>query len=295
MEKAHMNHRWLNEKQPDENGDITAVVENADGTPVSVFKGKDIDEVAEKLLVGQTQANREIARLFKKIRPDQGRKTLKPQTRVLTADDKFRLATEMSDPDKIVGAVQEIVNSTTKVPLADIAERALEDDQKQSDEFIRAEAFAFREEVPEYNPTDKNMFALFDELKANGWSITRNNLAIAFNTLKERGEMEPWPMEGAMMPPTEGNREGGNSAPVTAPIPIALAPPNGQPEPTPPPSPRPRSIATGIRNSDASALPPPPPRKKQYTRADIERMPRAEYMTKLQDPEFRRQVDAMGS
>ena len=287
-----MQHRWLNDKQPDENGDLTVVIENAEGNPVSVFKGKDEAEINEKLLVGYTQANREIVRLFKKIRPDQGRKTLKPQTKVLSADDKFRLATEMSDPDKVVNAVQEIVNSTTKVPLADMAERALEDDQKQSDEFIRTEAFAFREEVPEYNPTDKNMYALFDELKANGWQITRNNLAIAYNTLKERGEMEPWPMEGAM-PPTEGNREGGNSAPVAAPVPIAV--PNGQPEPTPPPSPRPRSIATGIRNSDASALPPPPPRKKLYTRADIERMPRAEYMMKLQDPEFRRQVDAMGS
>jgi len=95
-----MKPRWLNDKQPDENGDITAVVENADGTPVSVFKGKTIEEVADKLLEGQTQANREIARLFKKIRPDHGRKTLKPQTKVLTADDKFRLASEMSDPDK---------------------------------------------------------------------------------------------------------------------------------------------------------------------------------------------------
>lgn len=281
-----MQTRWINDKQPDENGDITAVVENADGTPVSVFKGKTIDEVADKMLEGQAQANREIARLFKKLRPDQGRKSLKAQSKVLSVDDKFRLASEMSDPEKVVGAVQEIVNSTAKVPLDDLAARALEDDERQSDEFIRAEAQAFRDEVPEYNPTDKNMLALFDELKANGWPLTRNNLTIAYNTLKERGEMEPWPMEGAMIPPTEGNREGGNSAP-------APVEPNGKPEPTPPA--RPRSIATGIRNTDASALPPPPPRKKQYTRADIERMPRAEYMQKLTDPEFRRQVDAMGS
>lgn len=281
-----MQTRWINEKQPDENGDITAVVENADGTPVSVFKGKTIDEVADKMLEGQAQANREIARLFKKLRPDQGRKSLKAQSRVLSADDKFRLASEMSDPEKVVGAVHEIVNSTAKVPLDDLAARALEDDERQSDEFIRAESQAFRDEVPEYNPTDKNMLALFDELKANGWPLTRNNLTIAYNTLKERGEMEPWPMEGAMMPPTDENREGGNVAAVPEPL------PNGKPEPTPPA--RPRSIATGIRNRDASALPPPPTRKKQYTRADIERMPRAEYMQKLTDPEFRRQVDAMG-
>ena len=289
-----MKPRWLNDRQPDENGDITAVVENADGTPVSVFKGKSIEEVADKMLEGQAQANREIARLFKKIRPDQGRKALKPQTKILTADDKFRLASELSDPDKAVGAVQEIVNSTTKVPLEDIVERALEEDQKQSDEFIRTEAFAFRDEVPEYYPTDKNMFALFDELKANGWPVTRNNLAIAYNTLKERGDMEPWPVEGKAQEPDREDGSSSNNAPAVATPPIAI--PNGKPEPAPPPSPRPRSIATGIRNSDASALPPPPTRRKQYTRADIEQMSRAEYQSKLQnEPGFRQAVDAMGS
>lgn len=290
-----MNHRWLNDKQPDENGDITAIIENQDGSPVSVVKGKTIDEVSENLLVALTHSNRYIGRLQKKIRPDEGRKTLKAQNKVLTADDKFRLAAEINDPEKIVGAVQEIVNSTTRVPLQDIGDRTLEDDQRQENEFIRAEADAFREEVPEYYPTDKNMAALFDELKANGWPLTRNNLSLAFNTLKERGDMEPWPVEGAARPTepdTEGGSNSSNSAPAAAPTPIAA--PNGKPEPTPP-SPRPRSISTGLRNSDASALPPPPTRKKQYTRADIERMPRAEYMQKLSDPEFRRQVDAMGS
>lgn len=291
-----MKPRWINDKQPDENGDITAVVESADGTPVSVFKGKSIDEVADKMLEGQAQANREISRLFKKLRPDQGRKPLKTQNKVLTADDKFRLASEMNDPEKVVGAVQEIVNSTTKVPLEEIAERALEDDQKQSDEFIRTEAFAFRDEVPEYYPTDKNMYALFDELKANGWPVTRNNLAIAYSTLKERGDMEPWPIEGAARRNTESNPEEGGSSSNNAPAePVLPATANGQPEP-PPPSPRPRSIATGLRNSDASALPPPPPRKKQYTRAEIELMSRSEFMRKLQEePGFRQQVDAMGS
>jgi hypothetical protein len=289
-----MKPRWLNDRQPDENGDITAVVENADGTPVSVFKGKSIEEVADKMLEGQAQANREIARLFKKIRPDQGRKALKPQTKVLTADDKFRLASEINDPDKIVGAVQEIVNSTTKVPLEEIADKTLQDDQRQSDEFYAAEANAFREEFPDYNPTDKNRDALFDELKANGWDLTRNNLALAFSTLKERGDIEPWPIEGKIIEPDREDGSSSNNAPAVATPPIAI--PNGKPEPAPPPSPRPRSIATGIRNSDASALPPPPTRRKQYTRADIEQMSRAEYQSKLQnEPGFRQAVDAMGS
>jgi hypothetical protein len=292
-----MNHKWLNDKQPDDNGDITAVVENSEGVQVSVFKGKTIEEVADKLLIGATSANREIARLYKKtLRPDKGRTPMKAQNRVLSADDKFRLASEMSDPDKVVNAVQEIVNSTAKVPLNEIAEKTLENDKRQSDEFYVAEAMAFRKEVPEYYNTDKNRDALFDELKANGWDLTRNNLAIAYNTLKERGDIEPWPIEGATRP-TEPDREDGssnNSAPAVATPPIEIL--NGQPEPAPPPSPRPRSTATGIRNSDASALPPPPNRKKQYTRADIELMSRTEYTRKLQEePGFRQQVDAMGS
>jgi hypothetical protein len=286
-----MQPKWLNDKQPDENGDITAIVENQEGQPTSIFKGKTMDEVAENMLIAAASANSQIARLYKRLHPDKGRKSLKAQNKVLTADDKFRLASEMSDPDKVVGAVQEIVNSTAKVPLEDIAEKALENDQRQSDEFYAAEANAFREEFAEYNPTDKNRDALFDELKANGWDLTRNNLALAYNTLKARGDMEPWPIEGRV---TEPDREDGSSSDTVEAAQPAL--PNGKPEPAPPPSPRPRSIATGIRNSDASALPPPPTRKKQYTRADIELMSRTEFTRKLQEePGFRQQVDSMGS
>lgn len=288
-----MQYRWLNDKQPDENGEITAVIETGDGKQVSVLKGKDDAEINEKLLTAYTSANEQISKLHRRLHPDKGRKTLKAQSRVLTPDDKFRLASEINDPDKVVSAVQEIVNSTVKVPLEEIATKTLEDDQRQSDEFIRAEGFAFRDEVPEYYPTDKNLQALIDELKANGWDFTRNNLSLAYHTLKERGDMEPWPIEGAPQSP-ESSMPPDEEEPATA-------APNGKPVATTtpevkPPSPRPRSIATGIRNSDASSLPPPPPRKKQYTRAEIELMSRTEFTRKLQEePGFRQQVDAMGS
>lgn len=289
-----MQYRWLNDRQPDENGEITAVIETTDGKPISVFKGKDDAELVDRVLTGYTLANDQISKLHKRLHPDKGRKTLKAQSKVLTPDDKFRLASEINDPEKVVNAVQEIVNSTVKIPLEEIATKTLEEDEKQSEAFIRAEAVAFRDDVPEYMPSDKNFAALTDELKANGWDFTRNNLSIAYNTLKERGDLEPWPVEGAMPPTPESNSPPEEEEPATAAPngkPAAAAAPEAKP-----PSPRPRSIATGLRNSDASALPPPPSRRKQYTRAEIELMSRTEFTRKLQEePGFRQQVDAMGS
>ena len=165
------------------------------------------------------------------------------------------------------------------------------DDQ---DRYYGGEAQAFRDEHPDFYPVPQNRDALFDELRANGWDLTRNNLAIAYQTLKERDDLIPWP---------DDSQEQIQQEPIPA---SALPQPayinggngyaNGQTTAQPAPSPRPRSVSTGLRHSDASASAPPPPQKKKYTRADIERMSRAEYNDKLRsDPDFRRQVDAMGA
>ena len=279
-----MEYIWLNDGEPDDNGDYIAEIRNAAGNRVSTYKGKTYKEVADKLLDSQVNANRELRRLKK---PDAGRTPLKVEPRELTPNDKFRLAAEITDPNKVVDAVTEIVTAQTGAPPKVVGEKIATDDRKQSNEYYAAEAEAFRKEFPDYYPVEQNRNAIFDELKANGWDLTRNNLAIAYQTLLDREEMIPWP-DGEQEPPNGGN--GG-------------APPNGQTrvaqpaaqEPNPP-SPRPRTISTGIRNADASALPPTPQKKARYTRADIERMPRAEYTQRLNsDPDFRRQVDAMGA
>ena len=269
---------WLNDRQPDENGDITAVILNENGGRVSTFKGTTIEEVADKLLDNQLKANAAIARLKQ---PDKGKPPQQSEPKQLTPDDKLRLAGQISDPEKVVEAVTEIFTAAAGTTPDKIGKRM---SQQEASDYYAAEARAFVAAHPEYISSDRNRDALFDELKANGWDLTRNNLAIAFETLKEREDLELRPQSDEEEPPqSTGGASGGTPAPA-------------QPTPEPKPLPRPRSVATGIRSSDATALAPPPPKKQKYTRADIELMSRAEYQHKLaNEPGFRQQVDAMGS
>jgi hypothetical protein len=269
--------QWLNDKQPDENGDIVAVILNENGGRVSTFKGASIEEVADKLLDNQLRANVVISRLRQ---PDQAKLPQKNQPKQLTPSDKLRLVDQMADPEKVVDAVTEIFTATAGTTPDRIGRKLSKDEEA---DYYATEAKAFITAHPDYISTDRNRDALFDELKANGWDLTRNNLAIAYETLKEREDLELRPQSNEEEPPQS---TGGGSSPAQ---PAAAATP-------PPPTPRPRSVATGIRNSDATALAPPPPKRQKYTRADIEVMSRAEFQRKLaEEPGFRQQVDAMGS
>lgn len=278
-----MQPKWLNDGEPDENGEYIAVIENAAGARISTFKGKTYKEVADKLLDSQANANREISRLR---RPDQARvpQPLKTEAKTLTPTDKLRLATDITDPDKIVDTVTEIVTAAQDgvTPRQNVRNVATMTDE-QRDNYYRSEAEAFVQANPDYYPVQQNQQKLFAALEANRYDLTRNNLTIVFQALQDQGELIAWPTNG------NGNGNGEYVAPEEP------ARPNGRPEPNPP-SPRPRSVATGIRSSDASASPPPPPAPKRITRADIERMPRREYMDKLaNDPGFRKAVDALGA
>jgi hypothetical protein len=262
-----MRQRWLNDKQPDENGDIVLVIENNAGTRISTFKGKTIEDVADALAESQVQANRQLARVMK---PDAGRQPMRVEPRELLPVDRQRLSTEITDPDHVVEAVNEIVTATQGTSPANVGKKFAEFDQNEADEYYRREAQAFVEDYPEYYPVQENQEALFQQLRASRYDLTRNNLAIVFQQLLSEGKLVLWPEEG-------------NSSAASAPEP-----------PAPPSTPRPRSYASGLRNSDASAnRPPPTPRKPLITKAELERMSRAEYNERLHDPAFRRAVDAL--
>ena len=285
-----MKYIWLNDGEPDENGDYIANIENSAGARVSTFKGKTYKEVADKLLESQVSANREISRLR---RPNQGRQGLKVQTKDLTPADKLRLSTEITDPDKVVDAVTEIVTAQQGTSPAAVGKVLSQQDQEAEDAYHRAQAVAFARSTPDYYPVPQNLQALINELQANGYSFTTNNLEIVFQTLSDREELVPWPSEEEK---NDYVAQMQNLYHPNGQIRATPAPEPNPPSPTERANTRPRSIATGIRSTDAHAsAPPPPPKKRQYTRADIERMGRAEYQELLRNPDFKRQVDAMGT
>lgn len=283
-----MQPKWLNDGEPDQDGIITAVIENAQGQRISTFKGQTVKEVADKVLESQANANREIARLR---RPDQSRspKPLTLTPKELTAADKLRLATDITDPEKVVNAVTEIVTAAQGAPPKAVAEATASTIGTMSDEYYRREAQAFREANPDYYPTPENQKKLFAALEANKFDLTENNLTIVFQALQDQGELEEPMAPGS-------NDEEENETP-NGQVREAQPPPESN---TPPPTKivRPRSvtISTGMRASDASGMKPKPPAPKRITRAELEAMSRVEYENRLRtEPGFRQQVDALAS
>ena len=288
-----MDKEWLNDKQPDENGDYVLVLKNASGARISTFKGKSMEEVAEKLADSQINATKEIIRLRK---PDSAKQPLTVRTQEITPADRLRYSEDVRDPDKVVEVIEEIVTRRTGLSPNRIGAEFARMSKDEQDAYYDREAKAFVHENPDYYPVPQNRDQLFEELRANGWDLTRNNLALAFETLKDREALIPWP---------DDSQEQIEPEPIPAPYRQPAPQPvyingngsaSGQTTANPAPSPRPRSVSTGLRQTDASASAPPPPQKKKYTRADVEMMSRAEYSEKLRtDPDFRRQVDAMGA
>ena len=273
---------WVNNGEPNEDGDIVAHIMSAKGKPTSTFKGKSYREVADKVLEAQVAAN---IRFSTNRKPDQGVKPVKAEPKQLTTDDKFRLSQEITDPNKVVDAVTEIMTAKQGLPPEKVGEAITDTTVRQSDEFYRQEADAFMKANPSYYPVPQNRDKLIEVLKLNNWDMTRNNLSLAYDALLEQGEMIPWPSD------KPDDDDEGNGPPVgpNGSAPVAMLPANA-------PAPRPRSVSTGIRRGDASSLLPSPPKPKKYTRADIERMSRADYLSKLlNEPGFKATVDAMGA
>lgn len=266
IERQTMYKRWMNDKQPDENGDYILVIENELGNRVSTFRGKSIDEITEALADSQIAANKQLGKL---MRPDRGREApLRPEPKVIAPADRLRLASEMMNPETVVEAVTEIVTAKQGIPPEKLGQSVSVFDQRDADAYYKQEAEAFVAEHPDYYPVQQNQEALFRALASSNYDLTRNNLAIVYDRLMDEGKIIPWPEEGE----------------TTV---IEAAPPSAPP-------PAPRSRASGLRNSDANGSKPAPPKPKPIiTRAELERMPMAEYKERLRDPIFRRAVDAL--
>lgn len=281
-----MKYVWLNNGEPNSEGFLEAEILNTAGSRISTFKAKTEREMIHQLLASQVNANRKIGQLLK---PDMPQPTLQIKPKELNAADRLRLSSEITDPNRVVEAVDEIVTARMGAAPDKLGAEFARLSQQEKNEFYGREANAFIAEHPEYYPNPQNQDALIAVLGEHNWEITRNNLVIAMNIALERGTLIPWP--GDQRAPAEEEEE---QEPVR--MNGTTGRPNGQ-QAAPAYSPRPRTIATtGLRNSDASGTRPhPQPTKSRYTRADIERMSRAEFNEKLQsEPGFRRQVDEMG-
>jgi hypothetical protein len=268
----------MNGGEPDENGEIVAVIEDDNGKVRSRYKGTSWKEVADKILNSQANATEEIGRLKKGRLPDQGRIESVIAPRELTSDERFSIAINLTDPDKSPEAMKQLITATIGAPPETVSRILSDIQKKEMAQYIQDESWAFRQEHPDYYNCDENMYALFDAMEQRHYPYSRNNLAIVYDDIKTQGRLIPRPSDDEQTEELQ---------------PVSQQRPNTAAEPNPPrPTTRPRSIATGIRNSDASGLPPLP--RQKYSRAEIATMSREEFEKKMRDPAFRKAMDLLG-
>lgn len=264
--------RWLNDgKQVD--GYFHAQIVDADRNDevVSNFKGKTMLEVADKILESQTQSSQKIRELKANRAPDRAPQSAPIKPKELTADDRFRMQTELMNPENAPDVLEEFVTSAVGASPKAIGEALARQQQRELEAYMIAEGTAFRESHPSYYPCDDNLKKLYDGLALKGYDFTRNNLAIVYDELSAQGLLIEAPA-----PSTPGTHEDDNPSQ----------------EPNPPRPTRNRMVsATAIRDANASATRPAAAKPPAITRAQIDAMPRAEYQAKLRDPAFRQAVD----
>src|SRR5437763_272248 len=137
-----MQKRWLNNREPDDKGEYTVTLETEEGVAVSTFKGKDKDELLEKVLESQINANLQLEKMYRRRTPDQGRTPLKLETKEFSPGDKMRLASEITDPDRVVDVISEII--TARQGATAIGRRFEDMDEKEQDAYYFGEAEAFK-------------------------------------------------------------------------------------------------------------------------------------------------------
>lgn len=270
-----MNYQWRNDRKPDEQGDYALDILTSAGKRVSTFKAQTMEDMVDQLAEAQVLSSRKLGRMMK---PDRGRKEpFHPKPKSLTAEDRERLAMDITDPAKVAEVVSEIVERTTGASPTRIVAELSESDRREREAFESAETDAFLRDYPDYFPSPENYQAIQAEMNLRGYDLTRNNLAIAYEHLLSEGKL----------------RQAGDT-PLTPTLePESAGPSTPQPEPQG----QPRALrSTGLRSSDTTASKPSPkPKKPLVTLRDLAFMGKKEIQERLRDPVFKQAVDELGA
>jgi len=265
---------WQNEDPAA--GELVLVVDPEDGSQPQHFRGASKDEIFEKLADAQVHLSATLNQQKKIIsglrKPDKAAATAPvAKPRVLSADERFQIAQDITDPAKAPDAIAKVVEAQIGIAPGKLAEKLNREAVDEDAEAAVNEARIFRESTPEYYNSDANNRKLLNFLKREDLPITRNNLAYAFEQLRADGLLAerpaPPPSTTPAAPPGDSRvsyRERGETR------------------------------STGFREGDSSAAPGQRRSTPKYTRAQIEAMSTRDYQDKLEnEPGFRELVDKM--
>jgi hypothetical protein len=263
------------------------------GTP-QYFEADTQDELIDKLAAAHENASVALnkTRLAAKVGtllsmdPDPETPMRTYEEKVITADERVKLATALKDPATTDHVIKKLFESFG-IPVEDIREALQERQITKRQNFANDQAALFAAAHPEFVENDANNDKILKYLNKRQMAFTKKNLEIAYADLTSEGlltvraeqpkpepQVTPAPAVEQIIP-----------APLTPAAPISATPTEV----------RPKVSSSGLGRDNSSAAPgAPAPKAPEITAQDIARMSSKEYSDKLRDPEFRKLVDNLG-
>jgi hypothetical protein len=259
---------------------FSATIDLEDGEAVQKFEGESHKEITDKLLIAQANATARIRELRKPATPPATppKAPLQFNKKPLTADERFTMAQDLSDPEKAPEAIRRAVEAELGAPLETVREKLQSDQDRDLQDQIAAAISQFRSEAKDFLPSQHNedLIIKYGELH----NYPPNDVASyhqIWDALKQAGLAQVKVPENNVDP---NNPQPGNDA-------------NGGLPPRSGTRPRLASSSTSLRRGDSDDAP-SGPAKSKYTREMIDAMPEDEFDRKLEsEPGFRKLVDSL--
>lgn len=156
--------------------------------PPQVFESDDPQEVIDKLAEAHQHASRKIAELRGKIQPDTAQPIPEYKPKSLSADEKWKLTQELTNPDTADSAFDRLFEARVGASPEQVRTtlRKVSETDRKIDE--RAEAEAFYDYNQDYQPCLQNLENLNKFFEQNpNYARTRKNLELAWEEMKRGG------------------------------------------------------------------------------------------------------------
>lgn len=280
-------------------------IKNRAGEPIGppqVFEAETKDELIEKIRAAHQNSAAEMyetkraAKLGIMLEPDPDQPIPSFEERLLTADERVRIADQMKNPATAYEANKTLVEALLGAPIETVRENLRQTEVYKRADFIREQVQIFKDENPDYVESETNRDTLRRYLAKKDWPMTHRNLGIAFAELKsEEGLLV---VRAAKTPEVEAGSP--TAASVTPPAPvveteITVPPTTATPISATPAVVRPTVSSSGIRRSDSSVGATPTVIKPGgITIQEVNALSADQYAKRLRDdPSFKEQVEAL--
>ena len=252
-------------------GTLKLTVSPDEGGPASVFYGKTRDEVYEKVVDSQANANRRIEQLRTSSGYGPNGHAAAPpppsDPKPLTANERMQTVADLNNPATVDKAVTRVMESVIG-PVDEFRQDREAQRQLRKETEAVAAAEEFTAITPEFHLTDHNVETIFRYLEARQWDPTQvASYQRAYGELSKAKllQTKPAPASTDEEPPTEPQER--NAPTLSAPR-------------------APARYSTGVRQADISGTAPVPVKRLKWSREQIASMTAAEFRQHVTDPEF---------